>query len=155
MLEILSYKIDLWKNQREKRKIFKSYERQRDEAERENKSSNEIGMIDHDYLSQMDNIDDQIAAMQQRLLIAQAEKYLIVTPEFDLKDGKNLEMAKTGNRFLYNKATVSGLRDAVRREQKERRERWQSWLTALAGFVAAFTGVIGALIGLLSILQSD
>ena len=91
--------------------------------------------------------------MQQGLLVTKAEKYLIVTPAFDLNDGNNLEEARTGNRYLFNRETVSSLNDAIRREEKERRERLQSWLVALAGVIAALTGIVGALIGLFSVLQ--
>ena len=59
MLDILSYRIDLWKSQRRKRKVIKSYERQRDEAKKKSKSAEEIGTIDNDYFSQMDYMDDR------------------------------------------------------------------------------------------------
>ena len=151
MLEILSYKIDLWKCQRYKEKIRKRYTKLRKEAERTNKNSEEKGLIDHDYINEMDLIEDEIASVQQRLLFTLAEKYLIPTPGFDL-EGRNWKQAKTGNKWRLTEAAISNLKDDIRKEQKERRERWQSWLGAFAGIIAALTGIVGALIGLLSVL---
>lgn len=147
MLDTLSFQLNLSKLQHKKGKSRKFYKKKIDKARKENKSSNEIESLIHEDMHIRDLIDDDIAQLQNRILIRQAEKFLIATPTYNTKDG-NWEQSDITGRYRLSQATMSNLKDDIRQERKDRRERWQGWLTAL-------TGIIGALIGLLSVLQSD
>jgi UPF0716 family protein affecting phage T7 exclusion len=48
---------------------------------------------------------------------------------------------------------MTELRQAIRRERKERREAFEFWLKAIGGVILVLTGLVGALIGLLSIAK--
>ncbi|MCH8282108.1 MAG: hypothetical protein IIC96_15665 [Chloroflexi bacterium] len=92
-------------------------------------------------------IEDDIAQMQHRLLVRQAEKYLIPTPKHITQDG-TWEKSDISGRWRLSQNILSELKKAIRQDQKYRREYWQSWLVVLIEF-------IGALIGLLSVWNSN
>src|SRR5271155_2652927 len=48
---------------------------------------------------------------------------------------------------------IAEIRQAIRKERRERREAWEFWLKAVGAIVTICTGLVGALIGLFSILK--
>lgn len=144
MLDILKYKYDLWKLQQEKDKTRRIFGKEMAEAEKKKASHDDMAHIVGEEMYFIDTIDEQIAQLQGQLLRRQAERYLIPFPKRITKNG-DWEQSKITGRWLLGQKTVSELRNAIRREQKDRREKWQGWLALLIG-------LIGALIGLLSVL---
>lgn len=97
-------------------------------------------------------LEDEIAKLLSWHLIGQANRYLIPTPEFK-QEGAWVQSNITGLWHLTPHAMLS-LRTEVRQERKERSEYVQKWLTVIATFIAAMTGLVGALIGVLAMLSS-
>ena len=147
MLDILSIKVELWKFQRDKDKLGRTYRKEIDQARTAGKSSEEIDNLIHEHMALSDLKDDDIEETQHRLICRQAEKFLVPTPRYIKKDG-SWEQSHITGRWRFSHAEISQIKDAIRQEQKHRREHWLGWLCAI-------TGIIGALIGLLSVLLSD
>jgi hypothetical protein len=74
----------------------------------------------------------------------EAAKWVKWQPEDDRQD------PITG---LLSPEGMTELRQAIRRERKERREAFEFWLKAIGGVILVLTGLVGALIGLLSIAK--
>lgn len=96
----------------------------------------------HDVLE----IDDRISRLQTTFLIDEAQRYLLPTPKFSDDHRGAWERATTAAHYQLKLSAIAELSAAVNRVKKERRDAWQSWVTLLIG-------VIGALIGLMSILK--
>jgi len=74
----------------------------------------------------------------------QAEHYLIPIPKFN-KDSPDWIESRIDGRYALSPEAVAKLRSAIRAERRERYEHAFRWLAAL-------TGVIGALTGLAAVL---
>ena len=144
MLDILSYKYKLWKLQGEKEKTRKFYRKKMDVARKEKKPQDYIDNFIGEEMHDIDCTDDDIAQIQYQLLTRQAERYFIPTPKVITQDG-TWEQSDISGRWRLSENALSNLKQAIRQEQKHGREHWQSWLTLVIG-------LIGALIGLLSVL---
>jgi len=147
MLDTLSCKMKLWKLQRKIDKSVRSYEKDIDNARKVGKSTDEIDGLIHELMYISGYIEDKIEEAQYQLICRQAENFLIPTPRYNKKDG-SWEQSDITGRWRFSHATISQIKDAIRQEQKHRREHWFGWLSAI-------TGIIGALIGLLSVLLND
>ncbi len=151
MLEILSYKFELWKLQNEKKKNRKYFEKLIDKAKKEDKPREELDELHRDEMTIEDRIDDYIAQTQYQVLVAQAEKYLIPTPKYITRNGIQngiWEKSDITGGWRLSQNALSELKKEVQQEQKYQREHLQGWLVLLIGF-------IGALIGLLSVWKSN
>ena len=144
MLDIIKYRSELRKLQKKREKNRKLYGKLIDELEKAKKSRDEIYSLRHEQNDIEYYIDEQIIQVQHKLVVHQAEKCLIPVPEYSTKDGTWEESTTTG-RWRLSQTTIFELKKAIREERKARREHWQSWVTLVIG-------LIGALIGLLSIL---
>jgi hypothetical protein len=89
-------------------------------------------------------IDEKIAAFQTTFLTDEAQRLGLIVPSFT--DSGLWEKAVTAPTYHLKDEAIVALRSAVRKEKKERREVWQSWVTLTIG-------VIGALIGFVSVLK--
>jgi hypothetical protein len=89
-------------------------------------------------------VDAEILHHRTQRLIQMADRYSIPHPEFKSKGGAWIQSSVTGRWHLTIEA-IAELRDAVRREKRERSESWRMWL-------AAWTGLVGTLIGLAALL---
>ena len=147
MLDILSYKYKLWKLQGKKEKTRKFYRKKIDDARKEKKPQDYIDGFIHEEMHFIDLIDDDITQIQYQLLTRQAERHFIPTPKEITTDG-TWEQSDISGRWRLSEKALSNLKQAIRQEQKHGREHWQSWLMLVIG-------LIGALIGLLSVLKSD
>jgi len=72
------------------------------------------------------------------------EKWRMWVPEDD---------DSTMARQLLSAEGMTELRQAIRKERSERRESAEYWLKIVGGFVGILTGLVGALIGLFSVLK--
>lgn len=141
MFDILTYKFELRKLQWQKEKNRKYFQKCRDEARKVRKSNDEIDGLISEEMAIRDRIDDDIAQMQYRLLVRQAERYLIPTPKHITQDGTWEQSEETG-RWRLSQGTLSELKKAIHHEQKYRREYWQGWLALLVGLIGALTGLL-------------
>lgn len=106
----------------------------------------EESSLHSDYSAISDQYDDEIQQITSIYFLKQAERLLIPKPPFSTKGPDWMESQITG---LYRLApdALHELRSRVRIEWKERREVSFMWL-------AAVTGIIGTLTGLVSVLRS-
>jgi hypothetical protein len=109
----------------------------------EAKKAGEKPPHDGELASTLFMIEDLRNATLTRVLLRQARHYAVPTPHHSESAWE--ESVSTGQRFLSVKAQAE-LRSAIR---KERTERWDFGLKVLA----ALTGVLGTLIGLIAMLK--
>jgi hypothetical protein len=125
-----------------KARSFRFYRKAIKAAKEANTSQAEIDTVSYELMMEVDTIDDEIQQLVSQRVTQLAEDSLIPIPEIKQKDGA-WEQSQTGKWRLTREA-INTLRSEVRKEQRERSEGWRTSL-------AAWTGVIGALIGLASI----
>ena len=132
--------------QRRKEKILASYKRDKDRAARDKKPRDEIENIDRDAMFESDLMDDEIESLASRYLIQSAQSLLLPIPEYS-RDGDAWVESKITGRFRLTRTAMSTLRSKIRIERKERRESSMLW-------IAALTGVLGVLTGLIAVWKS-
>ena len=115
-----------------------------DDAVKNRASSDEIRSLRQREWYEVDLIDDQISDLVTRRFLGIANKYLLPTPKHD---GAWIESDVTGLRQLEPEAIIE-LRATIRKERKERYEHMLMW-------VAALTGLIGALSGLIAVIGAS
>ena len=92
---------------------------------------------------EQDQFEDEIRRLETQFLTRRARRYLIPVPPTD--DEARWERSEHSQRYLLKLEAMRELRAAIRDEQRQRLEPVKIWLPLL-------TGVIGALIGLVSLL---
>ncbi len=132
--------------QRKKGKILAGYKRDREQAERDKKARDEIENIDHLAMFESDVMDDEIESLASRYLIQSAQRLLLPIPIYSLDSDAWKKSEQTG-RIRLTKSAMVRLRSEIRTERKQRRESAMLW-------IAALTGVLGALTGLLAVWKS-
>ena len=93
-----------------------------------------------EFRSEADFIEDELMLLVSSYWMSVANRLLIPIPEFQ-EDGGAWEESRTSGRYYLTKQALSELRTAIRREQKNRQEVWLPWLAALTGLVGALTGL--------------
>lgn len=136
----------LRKLQRNKRKVLAGFKRDKERAETDKKSREEIENIDHLAMSLSDLLDDDIESLASRYLIQSAQRLLLPIPEFSQDSDAWTRSQHTG-RYRLTTSAMATLRSQIRMERKERRESAMLW-------IAALTGVLGALTGLVAVWKS-
>jgi hypothetical protein len=119
-------------------------------AKAANKSREEIEKIEHMAQFEYFTYEDAIKVLQTRHLLSQAYRRSISTPEHN--DDNWDRTSDTGESYLRPQAFAE-LRSAIRKERKERLEQVQMTAAIAGGIIGACTGVIGALIGLVTVLS--
>lgn len=101
------------------------------------------------------------AATQENIsrdLIEQARKFYLPTPSMGEED-KWVDQEEFGDAYHFRHWRVltpeafNELRAAIRKEKRQRREVWESWIKVLVAVVTILTGLVGAAIGLASVLK--
>jgi hypothetical protein len=101
---------------------------------------------DEKYLNLIDaEVTKQLTHIAHRL-------HLPVPPKNDLKYWKSNEETELCVPIL-NRDGICYLRDAIRDEKKERRAIWFTWLDAIGKILTIIIGLVGVLIGLISVLS--
>lgn len=90
-------------------------------------------------------IDDEISYLKTRHLISKAEKMSLPTPRIADEDGLWEQSSYIGKWYLTNKG-ITEIRRLIRQERKENFELVSHWVTIIIG-------VIGAIIGLISVIN--
>jgi hypothetical protein len=150
MLDELRFRYKIWRIHKRRRASIRRYKARIERARRQNASESEILDIAQDEKAE-DTLDqDEIAKLQMRHLLNQANKFLIPRPEVKIGETR-IESPVSG--YHLNPATAEALKDAIRKERKERSEVFRLWLGAIGGIIGALTGIIGAMIGLLAYID--
>lgn len=143
MISELRFQWRLSKLQRDKNKIQKYYKRKIHEAKNDNDTLKKDRLIGEINMEE-DLINDEIGKLMHRHYIDLSQRYLIPTPNFSYQDNIWTQSDIDGLYRLSNEA-LHNLRDEIR---KERKYRFGTFLS----FISAFTGIIGALTGLFSVI---
>jgi hypothetical protein len=144
-----------WKLKRERRKLGK----ESDSVAKEAKQKKNDQILDEWYSIhgfEFDIIDAQIKENISRDVLDQAEGLYLPTPNVGDR-GKWIpddDLGNTGQHWsVLTPEALTELNGAIRQERKARRETLESWAKIIGAIVASLTGVIGALIGLIAILN--
>lgn len=141
MLNYIKDKIELFKANQNIRKTEKYYLRKLDVAEKAKKSEEECEQIFQEMVYVKHEYEDQVKSVLSSMLIRKAEKLNVPIPVYDddeMWEGKRKDFLSDVGRRLVSKA--------VRQEIKER-------IDVLIPIITAITGLVGAVIGLFSILK--
>jgi hypothetical protein len=142
----LQYRLALRRLQRARTRSQARYARLREQHLRNNASDEDMQLLTHNELGEMDDIDEGLHLLHTRELIKQAERYFLSVPEFK-RSGGDWEQTRLQELWVLRRAALQDLRSAIRKEQKERRELRQMnliWVTALTGAIGALTGLVAA-----------
>jgi hypothetical protein len=138
------YSWRLHKLHRERNTLRAEYRAASEAAQAAQKSQLEIDRLFFEERMKLQVVDAKINELLSERLITAADRYLVPRPEFKSEGGAWIKTSVEGRWHLTIEA-MAELRSAIRRERKERWENSRTWL-------AAWTGLIGTLIGLASIL---
>jgi len=116
------------------------------------KDYNEVQSLKSAMWFELDLQREEEDAHQSKQLLRKAMRLRVPSPPLHLDNGEDsgywYEGSQTGGRYL----TVTGFREVrseIRQEQKSRHEQWAH----LVVWISAVTGVIGAITGLVAVLQ--
>jgi hypothetical protein len=128
--------------QRKRRRLRDSYEADLQVA-RARRDWDELNSIGSELSFETGLIEDDIAVLESRYLLAEAERLLVPRPKFI--DGETYVRSEHTEKYHLTPETMVKLRRVVREERSARSHLALTW-------VAALTGVVGALTGLAAIL---
>jgi hypothetical protein len=143
MLAHLRFRWELWRLERDQRSVGKKNEAKVLDAKKRKLSGDEIYVIENDAAGDYFHFQDEIRKLHSRYLWSQAARLLIPRP--DLDDEEMWEHMPPNNVYLTEKG-INHMRAAIRAERKGRAELFLM-------YVPGIVGILGALIGLTSILM--
>ncbi|MBI5453613.1 MAG: hypothetical protein HY956_03195 [Deltaproteobacteria bacterium] len=142
-MNILSYRISLYKLTRERDKEDKRVSKLVNEAERKGgRAAGEQEWAAERF--EFSRIDDEISYLNGRFLINKAERMSIPTPPITDKDDLWESSNYTGRWFLTTKG-IAKVRQLIRQEQKVRLEIASHWAGIIIGIIGAITGLIAVI----------
>ena len=145
-MNTLMYRWELRKLQRGRAKVRLAYKQEKEQAKTDKKPRDEIAMIDHMAWSEEELVDDEIESLESRYLIESAERLILPIPTFS-KDSDAWRQSSQLGLYLLTRQGMATLRSTIRAERKERREAKMIW-------IAAITGILGVLTGLIAVWKS-
>lgn len=154
MLDYITYKYKVWRLQNSLDKNEKWYARERKKAKQRGESAEEIGSLVSEEMHFETEIQVDLMLARTRYIRRVAAKLFIPEPPFDPKAGTDWTYAEDDSRRAH--LTLDGqrrLEAQIRQEKAARSERLLRWMPQIIGMVTALTGVMGAAIGLISILH--
>ena len=146
--EALQFWLALKRLQRAKSKLYDLYGKRHEEYLELNADAGQIEQLNYDEAYELAAIHERIYQLYSQRIIAQAERYFLPIPNIQDQAG-GWELARISGRLRLQREVLQSLLAAVRAKQQERRGAAQAnliWVTAL-------TGMIGAVIGLISVLS--
>lgn len=145
-MNTVMYRWELRKLQRNRTKVLSAYKEDLEQARRDKKSRDEIAEIEHMARFEQELVDDEIESLESRYLIESAERLILPIPTFS-KDSDDWRQSSQLGLNLLTRKGMATLRSTIRAERKERREAKMIW-------IAAITGILGALTGLIAVWKS-
>lgn len=144
MFEGTKFNFRLLRLQRQRSKVKAFYNKANIEARKKGESPQGLEGIWQEERMELVLIDDDISHLISQRLLSLAEKYLLPRPEYKEKD-KWIESKVNPNSYRLSPIAILELRSAVRKEQKERYERIFMWLAALTGIIGAISGLVAVI----------
>ena len=143
MFPYLQFRKKLRKLERDQRAEEKGYDAKIAEAKKRGAKGDEIADINQEGMSFYFHYQDEIQRLHSDYLISQARRMFIPVPS--LQD-KTVWEQDSADRVYLNEAGINQLRATIRAEKKARAEFVLMWVPGLVG-------ILGALIGLASVLK--
>ena len=134
--------------QKDKARVYELYGQRHEQYRGLNADIEQIERLNDEEAYDLTVINEKIHQLYSQHIIARSEAYFLAIPEFQEK-GSDWEVARISRRWRLRREALASLLSAIRKKQKERREVAQAHLI----WMTAFTGMIGALIGLVSALS--
>jgi len=144
MFEYLAFRLGLWRLERGRKKNDAANEKTLSKLKSDNAKYEAIYEAEERAHYEGRLYDEDAYRLHARYLFAEARRLIIPTSKFHSNDA--WEEGPSGRRHLKVEA-LNELRGAVRQEKRLRRETVLMWLPA----IAATTGLLGALIGVVSV----
>jgi hypothetical protein len=142
-----NYRWQLWKLQRLRASISRAGDKRYAEAKKSGASHDQLERVYSDERLELELVDDDINLLETRYLREETQRLLLADPQFTIEDkGGPWKQSHISGRYFLNSDGIAQLRASIRKEKRERREAAVFW-------VAAVTGIIGALTGLASVLM--
>lgn len=138
MFEVIKYRLELHKLDKEYNRIDKSFQKHK-----KGLSGEQLELLRAEASSEIFPLLEKINALKTRRFRQIADKLMVFLPETKDKElWEDLHYA--GGRTLTNKGFWE-LNKLIRQEKRERREGFVVWLAALTGIIGAITGLVAVL----------
>jgi hypothetical protein len=134
--------------QKDKARIYELYEQRHEQCRLLNAEGEKIEQLNDEEAYELTVMNEKIHQLYSQHIISRAEAHFLAIPEFQ-ETGSDWEVARISRQRRLRREALASLLSAIRKRQKERREVAQAHLI----WMTAFTGMIGALIGLVSALS--
>ncbi len=127
-----------------KEKIRLSYKDDIQKARKERKPKEDIQLLEHDAWFEQRLIDEEISILTTDRLTRRAQRHFVPIPSIK-EDGMWTKCEFAENRYILTSSGISKVRSLLRSEHKE-------GLELVLKILAALTGIVGAIIGLVAVL---
>ncbi|MBI5062742.1 MAG: hypothetical protein HZB87_04550 [Desulfatitalea sp.] len=122
-----------------------SFKHEIEKSRKERKPAKDIQELDHDAWFEQRLIDEEISILTTERLIRRAQRYFVPIPSVK-EDGMWTKCEFTENRYILTSSGISKVRSLLRSEYKEGLEFILKILAALTGIVGAITGLVAVLL---------
>lgn len=144
MLEHLKYRLALSKLFKQKEELRTAFSADIRKARTEGKRTDDIESIESQSRVEEQMLDEQISILVTNYLIGQASRRFVPIPPHSEQNMWS-QCDVISNRYVLTNDGITRLRSALRSEQKERNEMWLTMLAALTGIVGALTGLVAVM----------
>jgi hypothetical protein len=146
MIDYIKYRLELVKLFKEKKSIGDLYAKEIHKSQKQAKHREEIELIEAEFSFERRWIDENISLLVTDFLLRRADRRFVPVPSRD-DAGMWEQCDLVNNRYTLTSAGISKLQTSLRLENKERNE-------IVLKILAAITGIIGAVTGLLAVWLS-
>ncbi len=157
MFKWLSYRRKLYRLNRRERKLSKQGEALFEESQKTNDSVLLDNWLDDGAQREYEDISWERKKLVTRSLLNEADLLHLPRPSYGEKDKWQIDVREestgTVSSEVLTPEAMLDLRSLIRKEKKETRETVEWWVKIIVGVITIGTGLVGALIGLVSILK--
>ena len=137
----LKYRLMLAKLQRKRRKVLSAYRNDYKEARTRGENGEKLDELMWVERQEVGMIDDDVESVTTQFLLETSRRLLLPIPEYQEEGGAWTRSSYTDELLLTRLAMVE-LRAAIREEKSARREGAMTWMAAATGIIGALTGLI-------------
>jgi hypothetical protein len=130
--------------QQSKRELEASYDAKIKAAEKAREWERHQQLIGELFMER-DLIEDELFTIMSRRVRELAERYLIPVPDYQ-DDSPDWVKSRIDDRVRLSEHAIARLRSKIRGEQRERHDQVLRWLAALTGVIGALTGLIAVIL---------
>src|SRR5215469_15008189 len=138
-------------DQRRKRRWERWYQAATNKALARKVSFQELQELTDNQLNETYELYCKVRALETERLVSKAQKYMLPVPSLTAQTEK-WETSSTTYRSYLRPEAMMELKSMIRAEQKERSELCRSWLAIIAPILGGLTGIVGAAMGLLTLI---